>query len=118
MRQFQMQHEDKVRVVHQFQYKGWHDFDVPKNLVGTLELISLVSKEQVRYKSLGTSGLIIVHCSAGCGRSGTFCTISTVIARLKGKKYLNKEEKMGEVDLIYQTVSKFREQRVSMMQTL
>ena len=90
---------------------------------------------------------LIVHCSAGCGRTGTFCTIDSVLDMLKqqrlwhlkgeknGKPYtndsaINMDVDGGEyddsqswisrddVDLIVRTVEDFRLQRLSMVQTL
>jgi protein tyrosine phosphatase len=76
-----------------------------------------VNQQQLKCESLAATGPMIIHRSAGCGRTGAFCTIDTVISRLKNKHYLKDEERLGELDLIYQTVSKFREQRTSMVQT-
>ncbi|GAA5800200.1 hypothetical protein HPULCUR_005625 [Helicostylum pulchrum] len=118
VRRFQLQQNDKVRTVHHFQYKGWQDFGVPNDPLGVLGLVSLVDREQRAYESAEAVGPMIVHCSAGCGRTGAFCTIDTLISRLKDKNYLTPEEQMGELDLLFQTVAKFREQRVSMVQTL
>ncbi|KAI8087386.1 protein-tyrosine phosphatase-like protein [Thamnidium elegans] len=119
VRTFQLQQNDQVRTIHHFQYKGWQDFGVPNNPLGALELVSLVDREQISYETTETDvGPMIVHCSAGCGRTGAFCTIDTLISRLKDKHYLTPEEQMGELDLLFQTVAKFREQRVSMVQTL
>ncbi|KAJ3284429.1 hypothetical protein HK104_009963 [Borealophlyctis nickersoniae] len=57
-------------------------------------------------------GPMIVHCSAGCGRTGTFATISGTIAAL------TRGEGRGDDDLIQQSVERLRECRVSMVQTL
>ena len=74
---------------------------------------------------------IMVHCSAGCGRTGTFCTIDSVVDMLKRQKKaritqnrdamdLDGEEwvKRDDLDLITKTVADFRLQRLSMVQTL
>lgn len=119
VRTFELQFDHQVRTIHQFQYKGWQDFGVPHDPLGTLELVSLVNQQQLKYERQDPEvGPMIVHCSAGCGRTGAFCTIDTVMARLNNKNYLTKEEQLGELDLLYQTVAKFREQRASMVQTL
>lgn len=55
-----------------------------------------------------------VHCSAGCGRSGTFCVIDTIIQRLWHEQEVYTS---GVTDKIKQTVNRFREQRMSMVQT-
>lgn len=119
VRRFNLEQNGEIRTMHHFQYKGWQDFGVPNDPLGTLELVSLVNQEQNKYESmLDNVGPMVVHCSAGCGRTGAFCTIDTVISRLNDRRYLDNEERLGEIDMIFQTVSKFREQRVSMVQTL
>jgi len=50
---------------------------------------------------------IVIHCSAGVGRTGTFCCISNSVERL---------EKSGHVD-IFSTVKSIREQRAFSVQT-
>lgn len=113
---------EEPRIIYQFHYKGWQDHGVPDDPVGTLHLVKLIQKSQTEFKQQqqqqnGDDGPIIVHCSAGCGRTGAFCTIDTLIQRLSNMEHLTEEEQRGEIDLIYQTVSKFREQRMSMVQT-
>ncbi|KAI9030934.1 protein-tyrosine phosphatase-like protein [Phycomyces nitens] len=91
------------------QYTGWNDFGVPDSPIGTLRLVGLADEAQALYEEHGGAGPMIVHCSAGCGRSGAFCAIDTAIQRLS--KSLDK-------DVLFETIARFREQRVSMVQTM
>lgn len=106
------------RHVTHFQYTGWMDFGVPDNPLGTLQIIHMADEEQRHYarveKEQGSEavGPMIVHCSAGCGRSGAFCAIDTVLSRLKEVK------EDDNTDILLETISRFREQRLSMVQTL
>ena len=50
---------------------------------------------------------MVVHCSAGVGRTGTFITLDYILERIKSEKSIN----------IYQFVSRLRKQRVLMVQT-
>lgn len=50
---------------------------------------------------------VIIHCSAGVGRTGTFCCLSNSVERLR---------KTGQVD-IFSTVKSIREQRAFSVQT-
>lgn len=50
---------------------------------------------------------VIIHCSAGVGRTGTFCCLSNTVERLR---------KTGKVD-IFSTVKSIREQRAFSVQT-
>jgi protein-tyrosine phosphatase len=102
-RKLQLIHQDAIREITHLQYTGWMDFNVPENPLGLLQVVSMANENR-------TDSPIIVHCSAGCGRSGAFCVIDTVISRLK------KEE--GDQDVLLETISCFREQRLSMVQTL
>jgi len=57
---------------------------------------------------------IVVHCSAGCGRTGAFCAIDT------GIFLLNQEDCGGYAendDLVVDIVSNFRRQRIGVVQT-
>ncbi|KAG2201641.1 hypothetical protein INT47_003867 [Mucor saturninus] len=98
------------RHVTHLQYTGWMDFGVPDNPLGTLQIIQMADEAQAVYESAGP---MIVHCSAGCGRSGAFCAIDTVLYRISMDKDLADMR-----DILLQTISRFREQRLSMVQTL
>jgi protein tyrosine phosphatase len=116
IREFEIRNNcQSSRKIHHIQYREWHDFGVPDNPLGALNLILLANTTQVEYEnSQAEVGPMIVHCSAGCGRTGAFCTIDTIVSRLSHIDQASDES----LDLVYQTVAKFREQRVSMVQTL
>ncbi|CEP11418.1 hypothetical protein [Parasitella parasitica] len=119
LRHFEISKDDQEpRFIQHLQYKGWQDYGVPDNPIGTLELVTLAQEWQSKLGHSTDIGPMIVHCSAGCGRTGAFCTIETLMTRLSDTNYLTKEEQAGKLDLVFQTVSKLREQRVSMVQTL
>lgn len=94
----------------QLQYTGWTDFGVPDHPIGILTLVHNADVAQ----SKANTGPIVVHCSAGCGRSGTFCVIDTMIQRLWQKRDVYT---CTTNDKIWETVCRFREQRMSMVQT-
>ncbi|KAI9277017.1 protein-tyrosine phosphatase-like protein [Phascolomyces articulosus] len=120
IRQLLVQHDSSNirRTITQLQYTGWMDFGVPDTPEGTLQTVAAADEAQVLYESKQKQGTcvgpMVVHCSAGCGRSGAFCAIDTVIHRLMQSNGHLPEEK----DLLFDTISRFREQRVSMVQTL
>ncbi|KAG2198422.1 hypothetical protein INT47_008999, partial [Mucor saturninus] len=110
IRKFSLKHEGQdERMITQLQYTGWTDFGVPDQPIGILELV-----HQADAASREDMGPMIVHCSAGCGRSGTFCVIDTIIQRLWHERDVYT---CSSTDKINQTVSRFREQRMSMVQT-
>ncbi|KAI9254831.1 protein-tyrosine phosphatase-like protein [Sporodiniella umbellata] len=111
-RKFRVCRQGQRRSVTQLHYTGWMDFGVPDNPLGTLQVIDLADRTQKQYHQLDpTVGPMVVHCSAGCGRSGAFCTIDTALYRLARQDSFT-------VDLLLETIARFREQRLSMVQTL
>ena len=58
------------RDVTQYQFTGWPDHDVPQSAEGFNALVRFADEFNVSKAPL------LVHCSAGVGRTGTFCTVS------------------------------------------
>ncbi|KAI3405578.2 hypothetical protein KGF56_001596 [Candida oxycetoniae] len=98
--------------IYHFHYLGWPDFGVPQYFQSLIELIELKNK---MAESQHLSKKVIVHCSAGCGRTGVFITIDALI-----QGYSRNPQRMdtSEVDLVYKLVQHQRRQRISMVQTL
>lgn len=68
VRKIEISFENETRYIHQIQYKGWVDFGIaPREKI--LEIIEL---ENELHDKMGP---IIVHCSAGVGRTGTYIFI-------------------------------------------
>lgn len=92
-----------LREITQVHYSSWPDFGAPASPAQLLALVELSNQVQ-RASSSATASRssdpendssarpILVHCSAGCGRTGTFCTIDAVIDMLKRQR---KEIKSG-----------------------
>ena len=55
----------------------------------------------------GSTAPLLVHCSAGIGRTGTFIALDSSLLRMKDMQTLN----------VYKSVMGMREQRVMMVQT-
>lgn len=147
-----------MREITQIHYSAWPDFGAPAKpgqLLSLVELSNLIQRSATASGQLGRPDSpeadpnvrpMLVHCSAGCGRTGTFCTVDSVIDMLKrqrkeqrsgitpmeisssnGGDYLGKGNKETEgdlwifdqdLDLIEKTVQDFRCQRLSMVQSL
>lgn len=115
IRKFSLKQENTERIITQLQYTGWSDFGVPDQPIGILQLVHHADEASKYYQSRNNQvGPMIVHCSAGCGRSGTFCVIDTIIQRLWRERDVYT---CSSTDKINETVSRFREQRMSMVQT-
>ncbi|TRY56811.1 hypothetical protein DNTS_004086 [Danionella cerebrum] len=75
---------EESRKVFHFFYKSWPDYDVPKSASSLLDFCAQVNKKQeslLEMLSEGTQPPMVVHCSAGIGRTGTFCTMDICISR-------------------------------------
>lgn len=104
--------------VTQMWFLGWPDFAVPERPGHVLELIRSMRETEKSYQVEGEVGPTIVHCSAGCGRTGTFCTIDATWAMLEAKAATWKDEEDDGRDWVYEIVSALREQRVTMVQAV
>ncbi|OPJ75434.1 receptor-type tyrosine-protein phosphatase T [Patagioenas fasciata monilis] len=91
------------RVVEQFHYLLWPDHGVPRNPAQLLCLVEVVNKRALE----APGGPVLVHCSAGIGRTGTFIALDFLLKMGKAER---------KVD-VFHCVQKLREQRVSMVQT-
>uniref|UniRef100_A0A8C8CYA0 Receptor-type tyrosine-protein phosphatase alpha n=1 Tax=Oncorhynchus tshawytscha TaxID=74940 RepID=A0A8C8CYA0_ONCTS len=96
--------ENKARTVRQFHFHGWPEVGIPSDGKGMINIIAAVQKQQQQ----SGNHPITVHCSAGAGRTGTFCALSTVLERVKAEAILD----------VFQTVKSLRLQRPHMVQTL
>ncbi|XP_047490918.1 uncharacterized protein LOC125040410 [Penaeus chinensis] len=93
----------ETRTVTQFHFLSWPDSGTPASTKALLEFRRKVNKS---YR--GRSCPIIVHCSDGIGRTGTYCLIDMVLNRMaKGAK---------EID-IAATLEHIRDQRPHMVKS-
>ena len=100
-----------LREIVQLHYEGWPDFGTPAEAATIVSLVRLL-RDVVASRGRPDLAPVLVHCSAGCGRTGTFCTVDSVIYAVDSGMG------DGEEDLIYQKVLALREQRMSLVQTL
>jgi len=84
---------ERMREITQLQFDSWPDFGAPAHpahLLGLVEqtdaVVSVANHTSSKLPEKADSRPILVHCSAGCGRTGTFCTVSSVIDMLKRQR--------------------------------
>lgn len=66
----------ETREILHFHYTTWPDFGVPESPASFLNFLFKVRESGC----LGSDqGPVVVHCSAGIGRSGTFCLVDTCL---------------------------------------
>lgn len=97
----------KSRAITQFHYTAWPDHGQPDSPTSILRLLSAVRKSGGLDKMDEPT---IVHCSAGIGRSGTFCLIDSILSIIE-----NQGSTEG-ID-IDNTLIEMRDHRMGLIQT-
>ncbi|XP_041112316.1 tyrosine-protein phosphatase non-receptor type 1-like isoform X2 [Polyodon spathula] len=73
----------ETREILHFHYTTWPDFGVPESPASFLNFLFKVRESGC----LGSEqGPVVVHCSAGIGRSGTFCLVDTCLLLMSLRK--------------------------------
>ncbi|TKR92697.1 hypothetical protein L596_007300 [Steinernema carpocapsae] len=70
------------RTITHYQYTTWPDFGCPRE-TGHFLAFREHLKSSGKLESDSTSGPVVIHCSAGIGRTGTFVVIDTVLASVE-----------------------------------
>ncbi|XP_048676612.1 tyrosine-protein phosphatase non-receptor type 1 isoform X3 [Caretta caretta] len=97
----------ETREILHFHYTTWPDFGVPESPASFLNFLFKVRESG----SLSPEhGPIVVHCSAGIGRSGTFCLVDTCLL------LMDKRKDPSSVD-IKQVLLEMRKYRMGLIQT-
>ncbi|MBN3272075.1 PTPRT phosphatase, partial [Polyodon spathula] len=92
----------EIREIRQFHFTSWPDHGVPCYATGLLGFV-----RQVKLLNPPDAGPVVVHCSAGAGRTGCFIAVDIM---------LDMAENEGVVD-IFNCIRELRSQRVNMVQT-
>ncbi|XP_052087387.1 receptor-type tyrosine-protein phosphatase epsilon-like [Mytilus californianus] len=91
----------KERKVHQFHFTKWPDHGVPDSI----KLVHFY--RNVKSEHCDQNGPMVVHCSAGVGRTGTFIAIDALYEHGKKVNYVN----------VMEYVQMMRKDRMNMIQT-
>ena len=89
-------------VVNHYLFTSWPDHGVPEYATA---LIGFIRRVRARFNP--EKAPLLVHCSAGVGRTGTFIVLDTMLERIKEQSSVN----------VYQTLQDIRFKRAKMVQT-
>uniref|UniRef100_A0A672PSZ6 Tyrosine-protein phosphatase non-receptor type 9 n=1 Tax=Sinocyclocheilus grahami TaxID=75366 RepID=A0A672PSZ6_SINGR len=107
-------HNTERQVTH-FQFLSWPDYGVPSSALSLIDFLGAVKHQQQwavqafgsQWRGHPLGPPMVVHCSAGIGRTGTFCALDICLSELQDVGTLN----------ICQTVRRMRAQRAFSIQT-
>ncbi|GAB0177102.1 receptor-type tyrosine-protein phosphatase O [Grus japonensis] len=103
-RNFRISYADEVQDVMHFNYTAWPDHGVPTTNAAE-SILQFV--QMVRQKSAKSKGPMVIHCSAGVGRTGTFIALDRLLQHIRDHEFVD----------ILGLVSDMRSYRMSMVQT-
>jgi protein tyrosine phosphatase len=113
--EFLISYHGSTRKVSFMQYVGWPDMGVPNDSKSIMRMINCVN--DIMKQSNYEIGPIVIHCSAGIGRTGTFATIHIFIQLLRDYVKQNPNLENPEFNFnIYDIVKKLKHYRVGMIQ--
>lgn len=95
------------REVSHYQYVTWPDFGVPSSPITFLNFLMAVRESGVLESDVGPA---IIHCSAGIGRSGTFCLVDSCLILIE------KSNDMNSID-VKSVLLNMRSYRMGLIQT-
>nr|XP_034316262.1 uncharacterized protein LOC117685819 isoform X3 [Crassostrea gigas] len=103
IRTFNLINGKESRTIRQFHFTAWPDKGVPAYASSLVHFHSKVIHTPGTLK-----GPIVVHCSAGIGRTGTFIALNYLVQQAKESGYVD----------VFECVETLRRQRLNMVQTL
>lgn len=100
--------QETRRTVVQYHFQSWPDFGVPTTPNNFLEFLRLVNRDHPSVPGSPN----VVHCSAGIGRSGTFCLVDSCLETVARSGVANLTQKE-----VLQMLHRMRRQRDGQVQT-
>ena len=106
-RKLVLTHKDSIKVIDHIDYVGWWDYGIPKDCSDFLNIISMVDENTPTF----------IHCSAGVGRTGTFCVTHFILTILT-KMFMHGVPFDGSIFDILSVIKFMRMQRILLVQTV
>lgn len=97
-----LQTQETREILH-FHYTTWPDFGVPESPASFLNFLFKVRESGCLNADHGP---VVVHCSAGIGRSGTFCLVDTCLLLVR-MKHCGKEMNVTKLSQNFLNVNYF-----------
>lgn len=94
------------RVVWQLHYTAWPDHGEPRSPAALLAFLAKVAEAR-KHAPIAVNSPVVVHCSAGVGRTGVLILVELLLAQLAA----------GELPAPAALLSELREQRAALVQT-
>jgi len=105
------------RIIKHISYEKWPDFGVPTEYKSLRELIIDYRREIRELPWPVINHSVVIHCSAGIGRTGTFLAINMILDHIL--QSLKRREELDRIFVnVFNTVYNLRLQRPSMVQTV
>jgi protein tyrosine phosphatase len=112
IRRLKLIHNNTKRHIYHLHYEGWPDFGVPETSNAIRELVryTLFYQKQHLPQRLSSAvpSYIVVHCSAGIGRSGSFMAITSIMSSPQFKQLMYPTTKPDKEKLLSLIADKFR----------
>ncbi|ESO04681.1 hypothetical protein HELRODRAFT_191688 [Helobdella robusta] len=109
VRSLDVRRGSETRSVKQFHFTAWPDQKVPEKLAQVVTF-----RNKIRSHDVTHGGVIVVHCSAGIGRSGAFIAMDRLLDEMEdGEEVVGVGERMVDV---MKTTTMLRMQRCNMEQ--
>ncbi|KAG5345078.1 PTPRB phosphatase, partial [Acromyrmex charruanus] len=96
-----LQKENKKRSIIHLHFKDWPDHDVPEDFDPMINFCQIMRRNIIANK-----GFVVVHCSAGIGRTGTLIAIDILLQQIRDNRKLD----------VFGTVYRLRHHRINMVQ--
>ncbi|CAF4931221.1 unnamed protein product, partial [Rotaria socialis] len=87
IRRLTIEYENEQRQLDHYWYTAWPDQSCPNVAQPLIELVHSVERDRVELSNINKkSGPVVVHCSAGIGRTGCFIALSNGIRQLRKER--------------------------------
>ncbi|KAJ3257610.1 hypothetical protein HK103_004382 [Boothiomyces macroporosus] len=115
----------ELKRIRMIQYTAWpdHDSSDPRQVLSLIDVANEINRQAEQDYIIYTTsaekkiGPLVVHCSAGLGRTASFCTIDSVLHLLKSGYTIYEPGELPANDLVAHTINHFRKQRCGAVQS-